>query len=365
MTSLSPFDQRELRRVLGTFVTGVTVVTTRDSEGRPYGATANSFSSVSLDPPLILWSQSLTSRSHPAFRDSDCFAVNILADNQVAISDHFAKSRDDKFSSVAFSDGLGGAPLIDGCAAHLECTKVAAYPGGDHIVFLGRVERISHRAQSKPLAFGGGRYLVAYAHDLGPESLQLGNSNLADIEAVRLVSAALPDVCEQVGQHTLCLAVWGNRGPTAIRWEPSSQPVSEHLHTGLVMSITRSATGRAFAAFLPEDATRGLVDEELAVGDGEEASPAQRRRQFDDEVAQARRHGLARAAERKASPVLQVAVNAFSAPVFNAEGRMVLALSLAARASRLAPDWDGTVPRALAAAAERLSARLGFKPAAG
>ena len=78
MTSLSPFDQRELRRVLGTFVTGVTVVTTRDSEGRPYGATANSFSSVSLDPPLILWSQSLTSRSHPAFRDSDCFAVNIL-----------------------------------------------------------------------------------------------------------------------------------------------------------------------------------------------------------------------------------------------------------------------------------------------
>ena len=320
---------------------------------------------MSLDPPLILWSQSLTSRSHPAFRDSDCFAVNILADNQVAISDHFAKSRDDKFSSVAFSDGLGGAPLIDGCAAHLECTKVAAYPGGDHIVFLGRVERISHRAQSKPLAFGGGRYLVAYAHDLGPESLQLGNSNLADIEAVRLVSAALPDVCEQVGQHTLCLAVWGNRGPTAIRWEPSSQPVSEHLHTGLVMSITRSATGRAFAAFLPEDATRGLVDEELAVGDGEDASPAQRRRQFDDEVAQARRHGLARAAEPKASPVLQVAVNAFSAPVFNAEGRMVLALSLAARASRLAPDWDGAVPRALAAAAERLSARLGFKPAAG
>ena len=108
----------------------------------------------------------------------------------MAISDHFAKSRDDKFSSVAFSDGLGGAPLIDGCAAHLECTKVAAYPGGDHIVFLGRVERISHRAQSKPLAFGGGRYLVAYAHDLGPESLQLGNSNLADIDAVRLVSAA-------------------------------------------------------------------------------------------------------------------------------------------------------------------------------
>jgi len=361
MTSLSPFDQRELRRVLGTFVTGVTVVTTRDAQGRPYGATANSFSSVSLDPPLILWSQALTSRSHPAFRDSDCFAVNILADNQVSISDHFAKSRDDKFSSIAFSDGLGGSPLIDGCAAHLECTKVAAYPGGDHIVFLGRVKRIAHRAQSKPLAFGGGRYMVAYAHDLGPESLQLGSSNLADIEAVRVVSAALPDICEQVGQHTLCLAVWGNRGPTAIRWEPSSQPVSEHLRTGLVMGITRSATGRAFAAFLPEDETRGLIEEELILGEGEGTDAEQRRAQFEHEVKEARRRGLARAAEPKASPVHQVAVNAFSAPVFNAEGRMVLALSLAARASRLAPDWDGSVPHALAAAAGRLSARLGFK----
>ncbi len=351
------FDPRELRNVFGSFVTGVTVVTTRDAAGKGHGVTANSFNSVSLDPPLVLWSQSVTSRSHPAFRDSDHFAVHILADDQVDVSNHFAKSRDDKFEGLHHENGIGGVPIIGGCAAYLECTKVAAYPGGDHVVFLGRVERFHHSAR-RPLAFSRGKYAIAYANDLGPVSLDLG-SGLAQVEAVRLATEALPAICEKVGQRTLCLAVWGNHGPTAVRWEPSQRPVSQNLRTGLVMSISRSATGRAFAAFLPEETTRTLVEEDLRsslkIGESEQIQ----RRRLEALVSEAREHGLARATEQNASPLHQVAVNAFSAPIFGPDGTMVLALSLTCEADRLEPGWDGPVPQALLQAARGLSARLG------
>ena len=362
MRALSSFDQQQLRSVLGTFVTGVTVVTTRDANGKAHGVTANSFSSVSLDPPLVLWSQSLTSSSHPAFCESDCFAVNIMADDQVTISNHFAKPHNDKFSTIAYSDGLGGAPIIEGCAAHIECRKVAAYPGGDHVVFLGRVERISQRSDRRPLAFGGGRYVVTHAHDLGPTTGEPGSPNLADIEAIRLATAALPQICADVGQHTLCLAVWGNRGPTAIRWEPSRQPVSEHLHTGYVMNVLRSATGRAFAGFLPGSTTEAIIEEHFRVAQLETGGQSMTafRQQFDTHVADAQHHIMARATEQRASPVHRVAVNAFSVPIFDATGRMVLALSLTTPASRLPPDWDGPVPMALSTSASALSRRLGY-----
>ncbi len=364
MTDGISFDQRAFRDVLGTFVTGVTVVTTQDAQGRHYGVTANSFSSVSIDPPLVLWSQSTSSSSHPAFRDNDHFVINILADNQVDISNHFAKSRDDKFSEIGFRHGIGGAPVLDGCAAHLECRKVAAYPGGDHVVFLGQVEKISARQDCKPLAFGGGRYMVTYAHDLGPVSLDLGGSSLGDVEAIRLATAALPEICEQLGQYTLCLAVWGNRGPTAIRWEPSRQPVSQNLRTGLVMSITRSATGRAFAAFQPEEIMNTLIEEDLVTSCCDAHEALKQRRLFETEVEQAKIHGIARAAAERTSPFHQVVVNAFSAPIFNAQGRMVMALSLTSPADRLAPDRDGIVPATLAKAARAISERLGWRAAA-
>jgi len=160
--SATPFDQRQLRDVLGTFVTGVTVVTTRDAGGTAHGLTVNAFSSVSLDPPLILWSQSAASRSYPAFRDSPRFAINILAHDQIALSQHFATSREDKFQGVPHHHGLGGVPVLEGVAAHLECVQVAAYPGGDHVVYIGRVERIG-RSTRQPLAFGQGEYKVVQA----------------------------------------------------------------------------------------------------------------------------------------------------------------------------------------------------------
>ena len=168
MSDQPPFDQRQLRDALSRFVTGVTIVTTRDAGGKAHGVTANSFSAVSLDPPLVLWSQAVTSRSHPAFRDGERFAVHVLADDQVALANQFARSRDDKFDGVACRDSIDGVPLLDGAAATFECVRIASFPGGDHVIFLGRVERIED-AGRRPLAFGGGRYLLAYPHEPDPQ----------------------------------------------------------------------------------------------------------------------------------------------------------------------------------------------------
>lgn len=352
------FDSRQLRQVLGAFPTGVTVVTTVDEEGRTYGVTANSFSSVSLDPPLILWSQAMTSTSHHAFRSAERFVVNIMADDQVHVANQFAKSSGDKFCGIAVKPGLGGVPIIDGSAAYLECVRVAAYPGGDHIVFIGQVEHIE-RAPRDSLAFADGRYKVTFAHDLGGRvGAAEGESSLATLEAIRLASAAMPQICEEISQHTLGLAVWGSHGPTIVRWEPSRQPVSPHLQTGVVVSLTQSATGRAFAAFMDPESTSAALDRELesraVAGVPDDGRLAQC-------IAEARAHGIARAMGAAPSQRHQVIVNAFSAPVFDAGGRMMLALSTTCRSDLLAPDWDGPVPTALASAARKLSARLGYQ----
>lgn len=351
------FDSRQLRQVLGAFPTGVTVVTTVDAQGKAFGVTANSFSSVSLDPPLVLWSQALTSSSHHAFRDSDRFVVNIMADDQVHIANRFARSGDDKFAGISVRPGLGGVPVIEGSAATLECVKVAAYPGGDHIVFIGRVEHID-RQPRKSLAFGDGRYMVTFAHDLGGAVGAGGGSTLPALEAVRLASAALPQICEEIGQRTLGLAVWGSHGPTIVRWEPSSHPVSPYLQTGVLVSLTQSATGLSFAAFKGGDTVDAAVEQELATR-AAAARPDDGR--FGVRLREARERGIARAVGAAPSQRHQVTVNAFSAPVYGADGAMVLALSTTCEAERLDPQWDGAVPAALTAAARTLSARLGYR----
>lgn len=152
------FDERTFRDVVGTFATGVTVVTTCDATGIKHGLTANSFSSVSLDPPLILWCQATASKSYPAFRESPRFAINILAHDQMWISRHFAKPSDDKFRDIEYASGAGGAPLLRGTAASLECVKVAEYACGDHIVYVGRVTQ-ALRSGRASLAFCAGHYL--------------------------------------------------------------------------------------------------------------------------------------------------------------------------------------------------------------
>jgi flavin reductase (DIM6/NTAB) family NADH-FMN oxidoreductase RutF len=146
-----------LRAALGRFATGVTIVTCRDADGTPVGLTANSFSALSLQPALVLWSLRAASPNLPVFSAAPGFAVNVLAENQVDLSRRFASPLPDKFAEGQWSDGLGGVPVLAGCAAVFECEQVSAQPGGDHVLFIGRVLRVSEAALT-PLVFQAGHY---------------------------------------------------------------------------------------------------------------------------------------------------------------------------------------------------------------
>ncbi|MEO1303699.1 MAG: flavin reductase family protein [Pseudomonadota bacterium] len=152
------FDLRTFRDTLGLFVTGVTVITARDADGAPVGITANSFNSVSLDPPLILWSIGLNARSLDAFRQANAFAVHILRDDQAALSQRFATSGTNKFSGLSIETGLRDVPLLPDCAARLECSPYAKHPAGDHILFIAEVHRLASDPDAMPLVYHGGRY---------------------------------------------------------------------------------------------------------------------------------------------------------------------------------------------------------------
>ena len=148
----------DLRSTLGSFATGITVVTAQSAAGEPIGMTISSFNSVSLEPPLILWSLSVNSPSLEVFRNASHYAVNVLSSSQQALSDRFASRAGDRFAGLPRRDGLGGAPLLDGCCAWFECINELHYPGGDHIIFVGRVERFALGEDESPLIFHNGRY---------------------------------------------------------------------------------------------------------------------------------------------------------------------------------------------------------------
>jgi flavin reductase (DIM6/NTAB) family NADH-FMN oxidoreductase RutF len=155
------FDTREFRRALGAFPTGVAVVTTRAASGAFVGITINSFSSLSLEPPLVLWSLNVASPSLAVFDRARYFAVNILAEDQVELSRRFASQVANKFLDLEVHAGLEGVPLIAGCTARLECRAAARHNGGDHVLFIGHVERFGYEAQKRPLVFYAGRYHAA------------------------------------------------------------------------------------------------------------------------------------------------------------------------------------------------------------
>jgi flavin reductase (DIM6/NTAB) family NADH-FMN oxidoreductase RutF len=152
-----PFDAREFRNALGTFATGVTVVTTVTAGGDPVGLTCNSFSSVSLAPPLVLWSLSLHSPSLSAFLQAPHFAINVLAADQADLSKRFSVSGSHKFEGVKWLASENGPPLLEGALAHLECLSETRHYSGDHVVFIGRVARYAYRSGA-PLVFFRGRY---------------------------------------------------------------------------------------------------------------------------------------------------------------------------------------------------------------
>jgi len=144
------------------FATGVTIVTARTPAGVLVGLTANSFNSVSLNPPLVLWSLAQAAGSMAALSAGSHYAINILAADQKDLAERFASGRADRWQGVAYTDGASGAPLLDGAAASFECFNRSRYEEGDHVIFVGEVERCTHRAGAAPLLFHGGRFYTEH-----------------------------------------------------------------------------------------------------------------------------------------------------------------------------------------------------------
>ena len=154
------FSAQQFRAALGMFATGVTIVTALDREGRPTGITANSFNSVSLAPPLVLWSLARAAASMAVFEQGSHYAINILAADQKELAERFSRRAANRFAGVAFRPGAGGAPVLEGAAAVFECRNRSRYQEGDHVIFVGEVEHCEHRAGAQPLIFHGGRYFT-------------------------------------------------------------------------------------------------------------------------------------------------------------------------------------------------------------
>jgi DNA-binding IclR family transcriptional regulator len=242
--------------------------------------------------------------------------------------------------------------LIDGCAAWLECRLVASYPGGDHLVFIGRVEHIE-RSERPSLVFGGGRYLVAHPHD-GASLTSAKGPNIAKLHAIRLATRALAELSESL-DVTLGLGVWGNLGPTIVRWEEASQPVSENLRTGFVLPVLSSTTGLAFAAWLPRKITADFIDAESEAGGalGPDLELPQK-------LAQIRGAGVARLISTDAfTDVYGGAISALSVPVFGPDGAMILALTSIGAPGLLDTSVDGKLVKALQQCGSEISRRLG------
>ncbi|NML42430.1 flavin reductase family protein [Ramlibacter sp. G-1-2-2] len=156
------FSPLEFRAALGMFATGVTIVTARSADGALIGLTANSFNSVSLAPPLVLWSLARAAASMAVFSAGSHYAINILAADQKTLAERFASRVADRWSGVGFDAGAGGAPLLHGAAATFECFNRSRYEEGDHVIFVGEVERCTHRHGASPLLFHGGRYYTEH-----------------------------------------------------------------------------------------------------------------------------------------------------------------------------------------------------------
>jgi flavin reductase (DIM6/NTAB) family NADH-FMN oxidoreductase RutF len=153
------FDSAYFRSALSQFATGVTVVIARGADGVFHGLTVNSFSSVSLDPPLVLWSLANKARSMSAFQECSHYIINLLAEDQVELALRFSSPVDNRFEALKFDTSRTGLPILDGVAAWFECQNRSRYEEGDHVIFVGQVERCEMKP-SRTLGFRGGRFLA-------------------------------------------------------------------------------------------------------------------------------------------------------------------------------------------------------------
>ena len=153
-----PFDQKDFRQGLGLFPTGVTIVTTQSDSGEPIGMTVSSFNTVSLDPPLVLWSIDRRSLSLKTFTECENFAINVLSSEQQDLSNLFASKGADKFADTPFNEGVGKSPLFNDCIAQMECKTWKTYDGGDHVIIVGEVLSYHYNKDLEPLVFYAGNY---------------------------------------------------------------------------------------------------------------------------------------------------------------------------------------------------------------
>lgn len=151
-------DPKALRHALGRYATGVTVITCRTAQGERLGLTANSFNSLSLDPPLVLWALRMASTHLADFQQATHFAVNVLGQDQLGLSQRFASPVPDRFAEGHWQDGHGGAPVLAGAAAVFECATTQQLNAGDHVLFIGQVLNFSQDATVAPLLYQGGAY---------------------------------------------------------------------------------------------------------------------------------------------------------------------------------------------------------------
>lgn len=156
-----PTDTRHFRQALSQFATGVTIITTCLPDGRFLGLTASSFNSVSLEPPLVLWSLNQRANSMPVFSGNSHYVINVLAADQAEIAHQFARPGEDRFKGIDFSLSATGLPVLSGVAAWFECHNRSRYPEGDHVIFVGEVEACDV-SPKEPLVFHGGRFLSAW-----------------------------------------------------------------------------------------------------------------------------------------------------------------------------------------------------------
>lgn len=234
------FDALSFRRALSAFPTGVTVVTTSAGDGSPRGVTVSSFNSVSLEPPLVLWSQHVKAASHPDFSTAGTFTVNVLATHQADISDRFGRPGDEKFAKTAWYYAETGAVIIEGCSAWFECVRVQNIEGGDHTIYMGRVTRASVSGKA-PLLFAGRRYLAA--------------QTLPQVAGAVEVEP-LPTHVQQVMDELATLTQWGVSlsrlvGEVHVVVGTDSQEVyfTRHLHPGMPLPLEDTSGGLAFLAF--------------------------------------------------------------------------------------------------------------------
>ncbi len=151
-----------MRSALGLFATGVIIVTTRTASGEAVGLTANSFNSVSLHPPLVLWSLALKAGSLQAFMQAEHFAIHVLSVEQHKLAERFSSRVTDRFRDTDVREGLGGTPILPHCAAVFECRSRSQYPEGDHVIFVGEVLACQHDASRSPLLFHGGKFYTEH-----------------------------------------------------------------------------------------------------------------------------------------------------------------------------------------------------------